>query len=136
MLKKTIKYKDYNGVEREEDFYFDLSPAEITEMELSEDGGMSTLIQKIVVAKDMKSLVAMFKELILKSYGEKSADGRRFIKVDHTDGHRLADDFAETPAYSILFMELATNENAAQEFVNGIIPQEALANQQQLIEKK
>lgn len=131
MIKKTIKYTDYNGVEREEDFYFDLSSAEITEMELSEDGGMSNLIQKIVNAKDMPSLVKMFKQLILKSYGVKSADGRRFIKTEE-----LAAEFTQTPAYSILFMELATDEKAASAFVNGIIPQEAAAKARELEAKK
>lgn len=119
MLKKTIKYVDYNGVEREEDFYFDLSKAEITEMELSQDGGMSNLIQKIVNTKDMPSLIKIFKQLILKSYGEKSADGRRFIKSE-----QLSTEFTQTPAYSELFMELATDEKAAANFINSIVPQE------------
>ncbi len=123
MIKKTIKYNDYNGTEREEDFYFDLSSAEITEMELSEDGGMSNLIQSIVKTKDMPSLIKIFKKLILKSYGVKSPDGRRFIKSDE-----LSTEFSQTPAYSILFMELATSEEAASAFVNAIVPQDALNN--------
>lgn len=122
MLKKTIKYVDYNGQEREEDFYFDLSTAEITEMELSKTGGLSNTIQSIIKAKDMPSLIKLFKELIFKSYGEKSADGRRFIKSEE-----LSIAFSQTPAYSILFMELASDDNAASAFVNGIIPADVLA---------
>lgn len=122
MLKKVIKYTDYNGVEREEEFYFNLTAAEITEMELSEEGGLSNLITKITNAKDTPSLVKMFKGLILKSYGIKSPDGKRFIKSEE-----ISTEFSQTEAYSILFMELATDEKAASAFVNGIIPQEALA---------
>ena len=130
MLKKTIKYVDYNGVEREEDFYFDLSKAEITEMELSQDGGMSNLIQKIVNTKDMPSLIKIFKQLILKSYGEKSADGRRFIKSE-----QLSTEFTHTPAYSELFMELATDEKAAANFINSIVPQEISEKSKELAAK-
>lgn len=130
MLKKTIKYVDYNGVEREEDFYFDLSKAEITEMELSQDGGMSNLIQKIVNAKDMPSLIKIFKQLILKSYGVKSADGRRFIKSE-----QLSTEFTQTPAYSELFMELATDEKAAANFINSIVPQEIAEKSKELAAK-
>lgn len=130
MLKKTIKYVDYNGVEREEDFYFDLSKAEITEMELSQDGGMSNLIQKIVNAKDMPSLIKIFKQLILKSYGVKSADGRRFIKSE-----QLSTEFTQTPAYSELFMELATDEKAAANFINAIVPQEVSEKSKELAVK-
>ncbi len=121
MFKKQIKYTDYLGNDREEDFYFDLSPAELTELELSMEGGLSAMIQKIIKAKDMPSLIATFKKLILMSYGEISNDGRRFIKNDEV---RIG--FSQTPAYSILFMELATNENAATEFVNGIIPKKEI----------
>lgn len=131
MLKKTIKYTDYNGQERVEDFYFDLNSAEITEMELSTTGGMSNLIQDIINSKDMPSLIKMFKELILKSYGEKSADGRRFVKSE-----QLSTEFSQTPAYSILFMELATDDKAASSFIEGIIPQDALAKQKELEAKK
>lgn len=130
MLKKTITYKDYNGEERTEDFYFDLNQAEITEMEMSEDGGLSNMIQKIVGAKDMPSLIKLFKGLILKAYGVKSADGRRFIKSEE-----LSKEFTQTPAYSILFMELATNEQAASDFVNCIIPQEVTAKSKELASK-
>ena len=130
MLKKTIKYVDYNGVEREEDFYFDWSKAEITEMELSQDGGMSNLIQKIVNTKDMPSLIKIFKQLILKSYGEKSADGRRFIKSE-----QLSTEFTQTPAYSELFMELATDEKAAANFINSIVPQEISEKSKELSAK-
>lgn len=127
MLKKTIKYEDYNGVEREEDFYFDLSEAEVLEMEAEQVGGMSNLIEKIVQAKDVPSLIKMFKGLILKAYGEKSADGRRFIKSE-----QLSNEFSQTRAYSKLFMELATDDKAAAAFVNAIVPQELLDKQKAL----
>lgn len=118
MLKKTIKYTDYNGVERTEDFYFNLSKAELAEMELSSEAGLQAYIEKIVSTQDRKKLVELFKELILMSYGEKSLDGRRFIKNEE-----VRNSFKETEAYSELFMELATNADAASAFVNGIVPQ-------------
>ena len=117
MIKKTIKFVDYNGNEREEDFYFNLTKAELTEMELSTEGGMEQLICKIVSGQDNKKIVEMFKKIILKSYGEKSPDGRRFIK-----SQELSDAFSQTEAYSELFMELATDADAAAAFVKGIMP--------------
>ena len=118
MLKKTITYTDYNGSERTEDFYFNLSKPEIMEMEMSTSGGMAEMINRVVAAQDAAAIIDIFKKLILKAYGEKSPDGKRFEKKNGA----LAAAFAETEAYSILFMELATNADAAAAFVNGIIP--------------
>lgn len=117
MLKKTITYTDYNGVERTEDFYFNLSKAEVMEMEMSTTGGLAETIKKIVAAQDSSAIVKIFKDLILKAYGEKSPDGKRFIKSDE-----ISAAFSQTEAYSNLFMELATNADEAARFVNGIIP--------------
>ena len=118
MLKKTMTYTDYDGNERTEDFYFNLTKAEITEMEMSHDGGLVKLIEKIVAEQDVKRIIEIFKDLILNAYGEKSADGRRFIK-----NAEIKESFAQTEAYSDLFMELASDADSAAEFVNGIIPQ-------------
>lgn len=123
MLKKTIKYTDYNGVERNEDFYFNLSKAELMEMELSTTGGLTEMIKKIVKTQDAPAIIKIFKELVLKAYGVKSDDGKRFIKSDE-----LRAEFSQTEAYSELFMELATNAEAAAVFVNGIIPAGTASN--------
>lgn len=117
MLTKTISYTDYNGVDRTEKFYFNLTEAEVVEMELSTAGGLAETITKIVDAKDAPTLIKIFKELILKAYGVKSDDGRRLIKND-----KVRDEFAQTEAYSKLFMELAFDADKAAEFVNGITP--------------
>ena len=117
MLKKTIKYTDYNGVERNEDFLFNLSKAEIMEMEMGTTGGLAEMITNIVNTKNAPEIIRVFKEVILKAYGEKSADGNRFIK-----SKELSDGFAQTEAYSELFMELALNADAAAKFINGIVP--------------
>lgn len=123
MLKKTIAYTDYNGVERKEDFYFNLSKAELMEMELGTSGGLGEMIDRIIAAQDTPQIIKIFKDLILKAYGEKSSDGKHFTKVDD-EGRSLSNRFAQTEAYSVLFMELATDANAAAAFVNGIMPQE------------
>lgn len=117
MLKKTITYTDYNGSERTEDFYFNLTKAEVMEMEMSTSGGLAEMIKKIVAAQDAPAIIKVFKDLILKAYGEKSPDGKRFIKNDE-----ITTAFAQTEAYSQLFMELATDADEAAKFVNGIIP--------------
>lgn len=124
MLKLTRTYTDYNGVSRTEDFYFNLTQAEITEMEVSVDGGLVEMINRIVAAQDGKQIIALFKDIILRAYGEKSPDGKRFIKTQE-----LRDAFAQTEAYSDLFMELATDSKAAADFVNGIIPAQKAAKQ-------
>ena len=121
MIKKTVTYTDYNEVERTENFYFNLSKAEVMEMEMSTEGGMAESIQKIVDAKDAPAIIRVFKDLVLKAYGVKSDDGRRFMKTQ-PDGTRYADDFKETEAYSQIFMELATDADAAAKFINGIVP--------------
>lgn len=120
MLKKTVEYVDYNGVTRKEDFYFNLTRAEVTEMEMSTAGGMAEMIQKVVDAQDAPTIIKIFKDLVLKSYGEKSPDGKRFIKSEE-----IATAFSQTEAYSQIFMELATDADKAAEFVNGIIPAQA-----------
>jgi hypothetical protein len=121
MLSKKIKYTDYNGVEREETFLFNLSKAELMEMELGTAGGLADMIKNIVAAQDTPSIVKIFKELVLKAYGEKSPDGKRFIKIDEK-GNPLSVGFSQTEAYSNLFMELATDADAAAKFVRGIVP--------------
>ena len=127
MLKKTITYVDYDGNERTEDFYFNLSKAELIEIETSNNGGLSKMIEKLVAEQDMRRIVEIFKDVILKAYGEKSLDGKRFIK-----SVELRDSFEQTEAYSQLFMELATNAESAAAFVNGITPVVKPSNQMQL----
>ena len=117
MYKKTITYPDYNGEEIKEDFYFNLTKAEILEMQLEKEGGLAEKIQAIVDSKNVPELIKIFNELILRSYGKKSDDGKRFIKSPE-----LSREFTQTEAYSELFMELATDSDAASAFINGIIP--------------
>lgn len=119
MLKKLIKYVDYDGRERSENFYFYMSKAELMEMELGTVGGMQNLIQLIIDKQDIPKIMEAFKTIILKAYGEKSADGRRFIK-----SAELSEAFSQTEAYSNLYMELITNAEAAAAFINGIVPED------------
>lgn len=121
MLRKEIAYTDFNGVDRKEPFYFNLSKAELMEMDLTAAGGFESTVQAIIDANDTPSLIKIFKDLILKAYGEKTPDGKRFMKINDA-GVPLSRAFSESEAYSVLFMELATDDKAAAEFINGIIP--------------
>ena len=117
MIKKTITYTDYNGNQRTENFYFNLTKAEVTRMEMSVQGGMAEMIDRIIAAQDAPSLIDTFEKMIQKSYGVKTPDGRGFIKRPED-----LESFMATEAYSELFMELVTDASAAAEFVNGIMP--------------
>jgi hypothetical protein len=117
MLKKTIKYEDFDGNEVEETYYFHLSKAELVELEMSHEGGLHDYLQRIVDSNDGKAVIAEFKNLILAAYGERSDDGKRFIK-----SQEMRDEFASTEAYSTLFMELCVDADKAAEFINGMVP--------------
>ncbi len=116
MIKKTITYIDYDGNERTEDLLFNLSKAELIEMELSESGGMAKMIERIIAEDDRKSIMTIIKTIITKAYGKKSDDGKRFIKSDE-----LSKEFTQTEAYSELLMQLLTDEKAAADFINGLV---------------
>ena len=120
MLKKTITYIDYNGLERTESFYFNLTKSELLKMELSTTGGLTEMIQRVSETMDAPVIMKLFEDLILKSYGEKSADGKRFIKSEE-----LSTAFAQTEAYDALFYELATDAKAAADFFKAIVPADA-----------
>lgn len=117
MLKKTITYTDYNGTERTEDFYFNISEAELHELELTTEGGYAELLQAAINAKDVPTLISSFKAIIFKAYGEKSPDGRQFVKSEE-----LSKAFSQTPAYTKLYMSLITDANEAANFCKGILP--------------
>jgi hypothetical protein len=117
VLKKTITYEDFNGETVSEDFFFHLSKAELVELEVSHQGGLSAALQRIVAAEDGKGIIAEFKNIILSAYGKKSEDGKRFVK-----NQQLREEFESSEAYSSLFIELVTDTDAAIEFINGVIP--------------
>ena len=117
MIKKTIKYVDFNGVERTEECYFNLTKAEISELELSIDGGYSNMLTTVAESGDNNKILQAFKDMIRMSYGVKSEDGRRFMKTDS-----MFEEFAQTEAYSELFMSLISDAEAGEEFINGIMP--------------
>lgn len=116
MYKITKKYEDYNGVEKEEDFYFNLSKADLIKMELSEDGGMDKRLQKLVKTQDMKEAIKVFEALLLMAYGEKTEDGR-FVKNDEIRAR-----FTQSAAYSEIFTEIAMDPDKAQAFIEGVVP--------------
>ena len=117
MYKKTVTYEDYDGIERTETFYFNLSKAELLEMEMARDGGLGNLIEKIINERDARRMINIFKEIMNRSYGVKSDDGKRFVK-----NPEVLAAFVESPAYSDIYMELITDTEKAIDFVNGIMP--------------
>lgn len=119
MRKEIITFTDYNGVERTEEFYFNLNHVELTEMESSVEGGMTDMMKGLVASKNQEGLIKILKTLILKAYGVKSEDGRQFIKSEE-----LSREFSQTEAYPMLFMKLATDDQYTAEFVKGIMPKD------------
>lgn len=117
MLKKTITYTDYDGVSRTEDYFFNLSKSELAEMQMSVDGGLDKMLKKIIDTKNVPEIMKVFKEIILKSYGEKSPDGKYFKKSED-----ISTAFMQTEAYTELYMEILSNPDFAISFINGIIP--------------
>lgn len=126
MYVKEIEYTDFNGVARKEKFYFNLTKAEILDMELGKTGGLTEYIQKILEAQDTPAIMTLFKTLLLKSYGVKSDDGRRFIKND-----QIREDFEQTQAFSDLYMLLALDDDEAAKFVNAIVPEDMKVSDEQ-----
>ena len=126
MYVKEMEYVDFNGVPRKEKFYFNLTKAEVLDMELGKTGGFTEYIRKIIQAQDTPELMSLFKMLLLKSYGVKSDDGRRFIKND-----QVREDFEQTQAFSDLYMLLALNDKEASDFVNGIVPPDMKVDEEQ-----
>lgn len=119
MIKKTIKYTDFNGTAREEDFYFNLTEAELMDLNLSEKGGLKGYLEAIISAQDEPAMVNLFKQIINLSYGIKSVDGRKFMKSPE-----ILAEFTSTQAYSNLYMSLITNGDEAIKFITGVVPED------------
>lgn len=132
MYSRKVKYEDYDGNQREDECFFNLNKAELLELQMSWDGGLEKVLEKIVAEHDQKRMIEMFKMIMLKSYGQKSLDGKRFIK-----NAQITEEFTQTEAYSELFMLFATDADAASEFINGIIPKSLVEEvQKQELENK
>lgn len=116
MHKETITYNDLNGVQRTENFYFDLSKPEIVKMQASAKGGYDVQLRSIAADLNGAKIMEFFENFITKSYGEKSEDGRRFMKSEE-----ISRSFMETPAYEVLFEKLVTNDKYAADFVNAVM---------------
>lgn len=122
MLKKTIKFTDYDGNPREEDFFFNLNKAELTIMEMSEVGGFKKKMERVIKAQDGPALIKAFQDIIHASYGVKSPDGRQFIKNEE-----VFEEFRQTEAYSELIMELLSDEKGAADFISKVLPSDVVA---------
>lgn len=117
MFKKKITYTDFNGQERTEDFYFNLSRSELIMLESTTPGGYAAMLQRIIDSKDQRQLMNEFTNLIKMSYGVKSDDGKHFIKNDE-----VVNDFLNSAAFDQMFLEFFTDDNAASDFANGVLP--------------
>lgn len=128
MLKRRITFKDFDGVERTEDHHFYINKNELLELNLSSVGGLEKTVQRIIDAQDNYEIYNMFKKIVKLAYGEKSADGKHFVKTNKVDGHRLADDFEETEAFTELIVQLMQNPKEAAEFIHAILPEDIQKN--------
>lgn len=117
MLRKEVKYKDFDGNDRKDVLWFHLNEVEITEMDLETSGGLVKYMESIIDTNDVNQLIAIFKDLLIRSYGERSMDGKHFYKDD-----KIRNEFVSSAAYPVLYMELASDANKAVEFINGIVP--------------
>lgn len=126
MFKKTIEYTDYNGIKKTEDFWFNLNQAELTELALGPVGGLDNMLKEVISSADTATIIETFKKIILMAYGKRTPDGRFTKRAE--DGHKLADDFAETAVFPTMFMEISFDSEKAAEFINGCVPQELKAN--------
>lgn len=131
MFKKTAVYKDLNGVEKKKDCYFHFFESEIFEMEMSEKGGFAETIHAIIAAEDTPTLTRILKEFILKAYGVKNPDGDQFIKSEE-----ISTAFSQTGAFSAIYMEFVTDDEAAAEFINALIPEDMKQSIAERFEKK
>lgn len=122
MHKREIEYEDFNGVKTKDVFYFNISKTELIELEVMYEQGFGAMLERIVEEKDNKELVRHFKEIVLMAYGQKSEDGKRFVKSEE-----LRKEFEQTAAYDTLFMELATDDNAAVLFLQGVLPKDMVS---------
>jgi len=119
MLKREIKFEDFDGNQSSDIFYFNISKPELVELEVEHEGGFGKMLESIVETKNNKELIKKFKDIVLLAYGVKSEDGKRFIKSD-----QLREEFSQTAAYNELFMELATDDNAAVQFLTAVLPKD------------
>ena len=124
MLKKTVTYEDFDGNTVTDEFEFNLTKTELTEMNLAQDGGLDKFIEKIVKEEDQKKIYDLFKELVVKAYGKRSEDGKRFIKSE-----QMSEEFTQTAAFDAMMIEMLTSDNAAlaTDFIKGIIPRDIAA---------
>lgn len=123
MLKKTITYKDFLGTERTEDLYFNLTKRELTDMQMSVEGGLGERLQKMINAADNREVYKSFVKIVLAAYGELSPDGKYHIKVDE-DGHKLSNKFRQSLAYDVLMDEITKDDKSIADFCTGIMPEE------------
>lgn len=127
MLKKTVKFKNYDDVEITKDLYFNLRKDELISMQFEENGGLDKLLTKMQNEKDSKEIMKMFEKILKASYGEKSPDGNEFIKSEEVWNR-----FKSSNAYEVLFMELVSDANKLSQFIESVIPKFTQAEQDKI----
>lgn len=121
MIKKTITFTDFNGNERVDDFYFNLTIDELVDLELSPTESVKNHLNRIINSDDSIEIYKVFKKIVLAAYGKKSDDGLRFIKNEE-----LKEEFSQTNAFSELLFEFIKNSESAAEFINALIPKDKI----------
>ena len=120
VLKKTIRYTDFDGTSREEDLYFNLSEAELLEMAIHHDRGVegvAAYFKELGESKDPKLIIPAVKNMLLLAYGERSEDGRHFRKSPE-----ITDDFVSSAAYQEMFMQMMSDRDTIMGFFKGALP--------------
>jgi hypothetical protein len=111
MFKHNIDYVDFNGTERNEDFYFHLSSVEVTRLEAEIGRDLNTHIKELTANQDMKTLLDFLERILLGAYGRKTSDGKSFIK-----NKDLRTEFEYSNAYAEIFEQMLTNPDLAKKF--------------------
>ena len=123
MLKKIVHYTDFNGADRKDELYFNLTEIELTTIQAASKEGIEKELQTAVDDKDVYKILEIIKLLIHKSYGIKSADGRYFEKSPE-----ILHKFLSSAAYDSLMMDLFTDGGArGAEFIQGLMPADLVA---------
>ena len=116
MLKKIVKYIDFNGNERSDTLYFNLTDVEVARLEVKFPGGLEKYINNFNAEERPDEILDLFETVLEMSYGIKSEDGRHFRKPPENTR-----DFMESAVYTKIFFELLSDADVAADFFKAVV---------------